>query len=464
MRVFPVLAGLSEEVFYFDQKSKLTGLNRKRPNDARQVDNINYPKTKDTWATFRRQQQFAVRWTGFVAIEDPGSYKFFLSSDDGSRMLLEDRMLVDNDGLHGCKSKDGTKTLSTGTHKIRIEYFQKKGHACAILEYQGPDSNNQKKVMPKDVLKRAAGLPTGTGKIEEAETAGHLRTKEDNRCLDYNKGNKNVYMHKCHKGKNQFWSIDADGHLKTKQDNKCLDYNKGNKNVYMHKCHNGKNQKWYVDSKGRMKTKEDNKCLDYNAGNKNVYMHRCHNGKNQKWYFKSKGAFKPKAKVCQRWDFVVNSKNDLIAIKMGPKTGSKKTEVHRMTASSNYGSYDLQTRTALGYSTHAKWAFVIDSKDNIVCIKKGPRTGSKKTEVHRLSASSDYTKFDLQTGTGLEYSTGKGVDWAFTMDSKDNLVCIKMGPTGSKKTEVHILTRSSNYRSFNLHRVSGLHYSYPGAK
>jgi len=176
---------------------------------------------------------------------------------------------------------------------------------------------------------------------------------------------------------------------------------------------------------------------------------------------KKKCADKLKGLPCkQEWAFVMDSKKNLVAVKKGPKTGSGKTEVHRLTASSNYKTYDLQTATALQI-TDGNWDFVMDSKDNLLAILKGPNTGSGKTEVHRLSASSNYQKFDLQTGTGLGLSSKE--DWAFTMDSKDRLVCVKKGPTGSRKTEVHRLTASSNYKTFDLHTATGLHYTNAAA-
>jgi hypothetical protein len=164
--------------------------------------------------------------------------------------------------------------------------------------------------------------------------------------------------------------------------------------------------------------------------------------------------------VCgQQWAFVTDSKRNLVAIKKGPKTGSGKTEVHRLTAASNYKKFDLHTATAL-HLTDANWDFVMDSKDNLLAILKGPKTGSGKTEVHRLCAKSNYKKFNLQTGTGLHITNE---NWAFTIDSKDNLVCVLKGPSGSKKTEVHRLSAASNYNKFNLHTATALHYTYSAA-
>jgi hypothetical protein len=160
----------------------------------------------------------------------------------------------------------------------------------------------------------------------------------------------------------------------------------------------------------------------------------------------------------EHWAFTMDSKDNLVGILKGPKTGSGKTEVHRLTASSRYTKFDLHTPTALGY-TNENMVFTMDSKDNLVGVLKGPKTGSGKTEVHRLSASSGYKQFNLQTGTGLHYSSGNGY-WDFKMDPQDNLVCILKGPTsGSGKTEVHKLSGSSNFKKFNLHTATALHYT-----
>merc|ERR1712166_58194 len=64
-------------------------------------------------------------------------------------------------------------------------------------------------------------------------------------------------MHGCHDGNNQQWFLNAKSQIQSKQNDKCLDYNSGNKNVYMHGCHDGKNQQWYFSSNGPSLIQED---------------------------------------------------------------------------------------------------------------------------------------------------------------------------------------------------------------
>jgi hypothetical protein len=164
----------------------------------------------------------------------------------------------------------------------------------------------------------------------------------------------------------------------------------------------------------------------------------------------------PALPKCEMWDFVGLPNSDLMAIKMGPTTGTKMTEVHTLGKSSNYKNWALQTGTGLHLtdgSLGSEWDFVALPNSDLMGIKMS-KTQSKKTEVHILSKSSNYAKFALHAATGLELTTQK--QWDFAAAPNGDLMCIKKGPTGSGKTEVHILSKSSNYAKFALHAASGL--------
>ena len=131
--------------------------------------------------------------------------------------------------------------------------------------------------------------------------------------------------------------------------------------------------------------------------------------------------------------FGVLPNGDLVGIKKAA-TGTGKTEVHILTAASNYQSFRLQTGTALE-QTGDSFAFSVLPNGDLVAIKKSS-TGTGKTEVHILTASSNYQSFRLQTGTALEQT---GDNFAFGVLPNGDLVGIKKSGTGTGKTEVHIL-------------------------
>jgi alpha-L-fucosidase len=82
-----------------------------------------------------RQEYVALRFTGYIEIAEAEVYRFLLASDDGSRLLIGDRVVVDNDGLHGLEERDGVIALAGGLHPITVEWFNKTGGAELALRF-----------------------------------------------------------------------------------------------------------------------------------------------------------------------------------------------------------------------------------------------------------------------------------------------------------------------------------------
>ncbi len=83
-------------------------------------------------------EHFGFVYQGLVKISVSGVYSFFIGSDDGSRLYLDDQLLIDNDGLHGLQEKSGVKALQTGYHRLRVEFFDKTGGDELHVYWQGP--------------------------------------------------------------------------------------------------------------------------------------------------------------------------------------------------------------------------------------------------------------------------------------------------------------------------------------
>lgn len=71
-----------------------------------------------------REEHFAVVLEGYVDIPETGMQTFFLNTDDGSKLYINDELIVDHDGDHSAIKKMGQIILAAGKHKLRIEYFQ----------------------------------------------------------------------------------------------------------------------------------------------------------------------------------------------------------------------------------------------------------------------------------------------------------------------------------------------------
>ena len=94
--------------------------------------------------------KYGVRYDGQLQIDTPGTYEFYVVSNDGSRLDIDGVTVVDNDGLHGAIEKQGELTLQAGLHPIRLDYFQKAGSEALQVFWSGP--NFSKQLLPDSQL------------------------------------------------------------------------------------------------------------------------------------------------------------------------------------------------------------------------------------------------------------------------------------------------------------------------
>ena len=82
---------------------------------------------------------FGVDYYAKFYITKPGEYSFELQSDDGSRLEIDNRLLINLDGLHEVAKQTATTTLSDGWHSIHVPYFQGPPYELAlVLRVQPP--------------------------------------------------------------------------------------------------------------------------------------------------------------------------------------------------------------------------------------------------------------------------------------------------------------------------------------
>lgn len=71
-----------------------------------------------------RFEWFAIRYSGAFNVSKAGKYKFRISSDDGAKVTIDGRVVIDNDGVHAPQERTGEIQLSAADHTMVIEYFQ----------------------------------------------------------------------------------------------------------------------------------------------------------------------------------------------------------------------------------------------------------------------------------------------------------------------------------------------------
>jgi alpha-L-fucosidase len=86
----------------------------------------------------KARENFGYVFEGLINIPREGVYKFYLSSDDGSRLELNEKLVIDNDGLHSALEKSVELPLAKGYHSLRLSYFQATGGQSLELFWEGP--------------------------------------------------------------------------------------------------------------------------------------------------------------------------------------------------------------------------------------------------------------------------------------------------------------------------------------
>ncbi len=136
-------SGLKGEVYNLHANTaKLPNFKRMKPVGVIYTNSLNIPPREFTSGfpgVTDRFEWFAIDYTGRFWIEKPGVYAFRLLSDDGSKLYVDDREVIDNDGGHVPVSRDGEATLEGGIHTIRVSYFQGRRYRLAlVLQVKAP--------------------------------------------------------------------------------------------------------------------------------------------------------------------------------------------------------------------------------------------------------------------------------------------------------------------------------------
>jgi hypothetical protein len=94
---------------------------------------------------------FSVEWKGFFLASVSGDYTFYTESDDGVRLLIDEKVLVENWTNHGITTDSGTISLEAGKYyPLRLQYYEKGGKAIIRLSYE--TSGIAKTIIPADQL------------------------------------------------------------------------------------------------------------------------------------------------------------------------------------------------------------------------------------------------------------------------------------------------------------------------
>ncbi|MDX1953744.1 MAG: c-type cytochrome [Verrucomicrobiota bacterium] len=98
----------------------------------------------------KRQGNFGFAFTGFINVPKTGNYTFYVSSDDGSRLMIGGKLIVDHWGMHAGSEKSGSVELAAGEHPVRLLYYNGGGEFSLQVSWSGPELSKQ--IIPASAL------------------------------------------------------------------------------------------------------------------------------------------------------------------------------------------------------------------------------------------------------------------------------------------------------------------------
>ncbi len=125
--LFPgLVAHYAEGVFFFTFQL----------DTARAVSRTILPKVEV--GTPPRRENFGLILSGYLRVPQTGRTTFFLGSNDGSKLFLNGRVLIDNDNPHRFRDRSASVILEAGWHQIVLSYFQQGGGMGLRLRWKLP--------------------------------------------------------------------------------------------------------------------------------------------------------------------------------------------------------------------------------------------------------------------------------------------------------------------------------------
>lgn len=133
-----VASGIDVAYYALSAPTALPDFTLLSPYASSTLADIHFPASSGTFASSGRADNLGVVFQGWIEVPESGGWTFTVASDEGSRLLIGNTVVVNHDGLHGMTTKSGEIGLAAGRHAIRVEYFERTGDAGLIVSWRSP--------------------------------------------------------------------------------------------------------------------------------------------------------------------------------------------------------------------------------------------------------------------------------------------------------------------------------------
>jgi len=112
---------------------------------------------------------FSARWEGQILSRFSGTYTFYINSDNGRRLWINDQLIIDQwISDYGTEYSGSINLLANQKYKIKLEYFEDAGGANCKLEWM---HNTQ----PREVVPKSQLFPLSTAIAENKDISSNIR-------------------------------------------------------------------------------------------------------------------------------------------------------------------------------------------------------------------------------------------------------------------------------------------------
>ncbi len=140
---------------------------------------VNYQLDGVGYAPGAPAYEYSARWTGYYIPKTSGEYRFYVSGDDGYRLLVDDKMVMNEWREQGDTLTERTLPLQAGRPiKVTLEYYQAQGGAAIRFAIAG-DKDDPKPQMfeqAREAASKADAVILCLGFDAQSESEGSDRT------------------------------------------------------------------------------------------------------------------------------------------------------------------------------------------------------------------------------------------------------------------------------------------------
>ncbi len=116
------------------------------------------------------KDNFSVRWTAFLQAPVSGEYELMTTTDDGARLYLDDKLIIDDWIDHAASTSSyNLKLEKDKAYKIVFEYYENGGGASAMFSWNLPGEDKMTKAIEAAKNSNAAIIFAGTSSNYESE-------------------------------------------------------------------------------------------------------------------------------------------------------------------------------------------------------------------------------------------------------------------------------------------------------